>query len=64
MSNNAKSRVVVVKDDDKLKALQEVMDQTGFLATLESQQQASGKSKANFLIAVKPNIMMAYSRQD
>ena len=64
MSNNTKSKVVVAKNDDKLKALQEVMDQTGFMATLESRQQASGKSKANFLVALKPNIMMAYSRQD
>jgi len=64
MSNNAKSKVVVAKNDDKFKALQEVMDQTGFLATLEGQQQASGKSKADYLVALKPNIMMAYSRQD
>ncbi len=64
MSNSAQTKVVVAKNDDKYQALQEVMDKTDFLAALESQQMASGKSKADFLIAVKPNIMMAYSRED
>jgi uncharacterized protein (DUF362 family) len=59
-----RTRVVVAKDDDKFAALGQVLDQTGFLDVLERHWQESGKAREEFLIAIKPNIMMAYSRED
>lgn len=64
MSSNARTQVVAVKDDDKFAALEQVLDQTGFFGHLTRQWQASGKAREDFLIALKPNLMMAYARDD
>jgi uncharacterized protein (DUF362 family) len=58
------SRVAAVKDDDKFTALEAVLRDTDFFKFLEVEWQALGKSKADYSIAIKPNLMMAYSRQD
>lgn len=60
-TENSKTRVVVIKDDDKFKAFDQVIEQTNFLSVLDSQWQSSGKHKVDFLIAIKPNLMMAYT---
>jgi uncharacterized protein (DUF362 family) len=41
-----------------------VLDQTGFDAKLAAAVVASGKAKADFQIAIKPNFMFAYSKHD
>ena len=44
---------------DKLRTLQEAMDASGFLPHVHSWYTRSGKSKQDFTIAIKPNIMTA-----
>ncbi|HEY9246038.1 MAG TPA: DUF362 domain-containing protein, partial [Candidatus Methanoperedens sp.] len=62
--------VVVVRttqkddDSDQLALLEQVIDEAGFWTALEKRFVESGKSKNDFLIAVKPNLMMFYSRED
>lgn len=63
-STKTKTKVVVVKHDDKFTALAQVLEQTAFFELLKRSHRDSGKSSENFLIAVKPNIMMAYSKKD
>ncbi len=59
-----KTRVAAVRGDHKFTSLDQVLAQTGFFELLERTWKASGKGKADFLIAIKPNIMMAYSKKD
>jgi uncharacterized protein (DUF362 family) len=58
------TKVVAIQHDDKLTALDQVLSQTGFFELLERDWQNSGKERADFLIAIKPNIMMANSKGD
>lgn len=59
-----KIRVVAVKSEDETTALDEVLDKTGFFRILDKRFRESGKTKQDFSIVIKPNIMMAYSRDD
>jgi uncharacterized protein (DUF362 family) len=45
-------------------ALDRVLDATGFDALVEARLAASGKARADFLVALKPNFMFAYDRND
>jgi len=56
--------VVAVRDDDPLRALDRVLDETGFDALLDARQAASGRGRASFAVAVKPNFMFAYDKRD
>jgi uncharacterized protein (DUF362 family) len=56
--------VAAIQDDDPLRALDRVLEATGFDALLESKLAASGKERAAFAIALKPNFMFAYDRRD
>jgi uncharacterized protein (DUF362 family) len=58
------TRVVIVKHIEKLSAMQEVLTQTNFFDLLENQWINSGKTRSDFLIAIKPNIMLGYSHHD
>ncbi|NJD77861.1 MAG: DUF362 domain-containing protein [Candidatus Methanoperedens sp.] len=51
-------------DNDKLALLEQVIDEAGFWTALEKRFAESGKSKNDFLIAVKPNLMMFYNIKD
>ncbi len=63
--NSDKTCVVAsVRDDDKYKALESVLDATKFWDFLEAKQVRSGKSPDQFLIAIKPNFMFAYNKAD
>ncbi|HSG17553.1 MAG TPA: DUF362 domain-containing protein [Anaerolineae bacterium] len=64
MDEQKTSRVLVVKDNDKTVALQRVLEETDFFELLIQRHSESGKDKEDFLIAIKPNLMMAYSRDD
>jgi uncharacterized protein (DUF362 family) len=64
MTTNEITRVVAVKHDDKFAAMEQVLAQTGFFDVLERHWQDSGKAREDFLVAVKPNISMGYSRED
>ena len=51
-------------DSDRFAVLDNVLDRSGFWERLEEKVEASGKSKAAFLVAIKPNLMMFYSQSD
>lgn len=51
-------------DSDRFALLEQVIEEAGFWNILEKQYAKSGKTKRDFLIAVKPNIMMFYSKDD
>jgi len=56
--------VASVRDDDRFRALDRVLDSTGFDALLEAKAAASLKPRARFSIAIKPNFMFSYNRHD
>jgi uncharacterized protein (DUF362 family) len=56
--------VASIVEEDKLLALDHVLEATGFDSTLDVKLASSGKSREHFLIAIKPNFMFAYSRLD
>jgi uncharacterized protein (DUF362 family) len=62
--NNEKTKVVCIFDEDKFRALDQVLEKTEFYDVLEKKWKASGKKKDDFLIAVKPNFMMTYNKLD
>lgn len=49
---------------DKFAALQRAIDAAEFLANVETAWAASGKGRADFLIALKPNLMTAAVREE
>src|SRR3989304_7142037 len=51
-------------DSDRVEVLERVLEEVGFWDRLEKLFVKSGKMKKDFLIAVKPNLMMFYSRDD
>ncbi len=51
-------------DEDKKKALDQVLEETEFFKLVSGAQQKSGTSKADFAIVIKPNFMFAYNRKD
>jgi uncharacterized protein (DUF362 family) len=56
--------VASIVDEDKFRALDRVLDATGFDSVVEARCTASGKPRDQFLVAIKPNFMFAYSRLD
>jgi len=53
------STVYLVTGTDKFDALHRAIEQSGFISNLLVRWKSSGKSKSDFLIAIKPNIMTA-----
>ncbi len=51
-------------DSDRFALLEQVIEEAGFWDALEKQYMKSGTTKKDFLIAVKPNLMMFYSKKD
>ena|GEM_PF-357540 len=56
--------VAAIKDPDKFKALDAVLESTGFFERLDGACELSPKSKESFAIIVKPNFMFMYSKKD
>ncbi|MEK6656819.1 MAG: DUF362 domain-containing protein [Nitrospirota bacterium] len=56
--------VVSLYGENKLRLLDGVLRQTGFLRLLEAHFKKSKKIKEDFLIAIKPNFMFMYSKDD
>jgi len=56
--------VASIRDNDKFKALDRVLDLTDFDALIEAKLTASGKPRDKFQIAIKPNFMFAYDKRD
>lgn len=56
------SVVAVAEGDKKLRLLDRVIETSSFFHHLDNSFTRSGKTKDNFLVAIKPNIMMLYHR--
>ncbi|MCZ6691311.1 MAG: DUF362 domain-containing protein [Planctomycetota bacterium] len=61
---NLPSVVAVVRNPDKLEAFDEMLEVGQFFETVEAVRRKSGKSKEDFLIALKPNFMMTIRIED
>jgi uncharacterized protein (DUF362 family) len=56
--------VAAVRDSDKFKALNNVLETTDFFRRLATAWEHSGKNKEDFSIIIKPNFMFMYSTKD
>ncbi len=56
--------VAVARGQDKFALLDEVLEQSGFYEVLQKRLEESGKSKAEFSIAIKPNFMYMHAKKD
>ncbi len=64
MKETISNRVVVIKDENQFTAMDQVLDKTDFFQVLEKHWKSSNKDISDFIIAIKPNIMMGYSQKD
>jgi len=65
INSDKKIKVVAIKNDEsKFAALDEALEKTKFNALLEKQRVATGKTKADFSIVIKPNFMFSYNKRD
>ncbi len=65
INSDRKVTVTSIKNEgSKFAALDEVLDETGFDGLVEEQLAATGKTKADFSIVIKPNFMFAYNKRD
>lgn len=56
--------VVAVKDDDKFRALDMVVEEAGFFEVIERRWKETGKTKEAFSVVIKPNFMFMHSKKD
>jgi uncharacterized protein (DUF362 family) len=56
--------VAVAKGDDKFALLTEAVDKSGFFEVLAGELSRSGKTKGDFLVVIKPNVMMFTHKED
>jgi uncharacterized protein (DUF362 family) len=56
--------VASIRDPDKIKALDRVLDEAAFWEVLDARWKDSGKPKESFSIIIKPNFMFAYNKVD
>ena len=56
--------VVVRRGEDKFALLDQVVTESGFWDVLERRFAASGKSKPDFRVVIKPNFMFMHSKRD
>lgn len=56
--------VAAIKHSDKFKALDKVIELSGFFPKLDAAWKESGKDKKDFSIIIKPNFMFMYSLKD
>ena len=64
LNSDRMATVASIKDPDKFRALDKVLEATAFFSKLDTAWQKSGKKKEDFFILVKPNFMFMYSTQD
>jgi uncharacterized protein (DUF362 family) len=62
--NTGPTTVVALKGEDKLKLLEEVLEQTEFFGILDKCFEKTGKSKEDFSVVIKPNFMYMHSKKD
>ncbi len=64
IDSDRKAVVASIKEEDKFRALDRVLDDTGFDNLVAEKLVKSGKERSNFSVAIKPNFMFAYDRRD
>jgi uncharacterized protein (DUF362 family) len=64
INSDRKVTVASVRDENKLAALDRVLEETNFPGLLEKHRTDTGKSKAEFSIVIKANFMFAYNQRD
>ncbi|MHC4557931.1 MAG: DUF362 domain-containing protein [Planctomycetota bacterium] len=64
INSDKKVTVASIRDQDKFTALDRVLEETDFKRVMEMYLSASGKSRAQFSIVIKPNFMFAYNKRD
>jgi uncharacterized protein (DUF362 family) len=64
VGSDRKVTVAAIKNDDKFLALDKALAETDFDQLLKERWTASEKSKADYLIVIKPNFMFAYDKND
>lgn len=62
--SDATAAVAAVRDEDRFRALDRVIEATGFMEKLAKAQVESGKSNEDFSIIIKPNFSFMYSLAD
>jgi uncharacterized protein (DUF362 family) len=62
--NEEETRVACIHNDNKSEALEQVLKETEFFNIVAEKQKNSGKSKEDFLVAIKANFMMTYNWLD
>jgi uncharacterized protein (DUF362 family) len=64
VQSDATATVASFRDEDRFRALDRVIEATGFMAALAKAQVESGKSNDEFSIVIKPNFSFMYSLSD
>jgi uncharacterized protein (DUF362 family) len=64
VNSGRKAVVAAVRDEDKFKALEAVLQQTGFWDLIKERLKGSGKSRSEYSVLIKPNFMFAYNKAD
>ena len=56
--------IASIRNENKFRALDVVLEETAFMDLVEGKREASGLSKENFSVVIKPNFMFAYNKKD
>jgi len=64
MNSGRTATVAAIRDESGVKALEMVLEQTGFWDLIKARLKKSGKTPSEFAIVIKPNFMFAYNIAD
>jgi uncharacterized protein (DUF362 family) len=64
IASEERVKVAAFEGEDRFELLDRVLEETGFMYQVERAREKSGKEAENFLVAIKPNFMFAYDRND
>lgn len=59
-----KTKVAAIKGENKFKILDKALEESDFIDNLNSSLSSSGKSKKDFSVAIKPNLMMFTHKEE
>lgn len=63
-NSTREATVAAIRDTNRFKALDEVLKRTAFFELINGAWEASGKTKQDFAVLIKPNFMFAYNKAD
>lgn len=64
IGTDRKTTVASIRGENKLAALDRVLEETSFDGLVETKLTSSGKARPDFSIVIKPNFMFAYNKRD